>query len=215
MPAACRIQHFMAARTCTRRAAGRWLTGALLTTLVLGWAAPSAARGQQPPKSLGEIAREEAERRKALKPAKVYTKDDLPRSAMLPPAAAGAGGAAAAAGDAQDPPTAKPEAGEKPGAEKPEGEKDEAWWRNRMTQAREAVRRNEMFVTALQSRLNALTADFAARDDPFQRAQITDERNKTLAELEQVSKEIKDLQAEIAQIETEAQQAGIPPGWIR
>jgi hypothetical protein len=199
----------MAARTCTRRAAGQWLTGAFLTILLLGWAAPSPARAQQPPKSLGEIARQEAERRKALKtPAKVYTKDDLPRSALMSPAASG--GSDAAAGAAQDPATAKPEAGEKP-----DGEKDEVWWRARMTQAREAVRRNEMFVTALQSRLNALAADFAARDDPFQRAQITEERNKTLSELEQVSKEIKELQAEIAQIETDARQAGIPPGWIR
>jgi hypothetical protein len=206
----------MAARTCTRRAVGQWLTGALLTTVVLGWSAPSAALAQQSSRSLGEIARQEAERRKTLKtPAKVYTKDDLPRSALLPPTASGEGGGTAGVGGAQDPATAKPDAGEKPDAEKPDAEKDEAWWRNRMTQAREAVRRNEMFVTALQSRLNALAADFAARDDPFQRTQITEERNRTLAELEQVSKEIKDLRAEIAQIETEAQQAGIPPGWIR
>jgi hypothetical protein len=204
----------MAARTCTRRAA-RWpVIGAVLTVLVLCWAAPAAADPQQPPKSLGEIAREEAERRKALKaPARVYTKDDLPRSALLPLTPAG-GGAAASADAPQDPAAAKPDT-EKPDAEKPDEGKDETWWRTRMTQAREAVRRNEMFVTALQSRLNALAADFAARDDPFQRAQITEERNKTLAELEQVSAEIKALQQEIAQIETEAREAGVPPGWIR
>jgi hypothetical protein len=204
----------MAARTCTRRAA-RWpVTGAVLTVLVLCWAAPAAADPQQPPKSLGEIAREEAARRKALKaPAKVYTKDDLPGSALLPLTPAG-GGAAASADAPQDPAAAKPDT-EKADAGKPDEGKDETWWRTRMTQAREAVRRNEMFVTALQSRLNALTADFAARDDPFQRAQITEERNKTLAELEQVSAEIKALQQEIAQIETEAREAGVPPGWIR
>jgi hypothetical protein len=204
----------MAARTCTRRAA-RWpVTGAVLTVLVLCWAAPAAADPQQPPKSLGEIAREEAARRKALKaPAKVYTKDDLPGSALLPLTPAG-GGAAASADAPQDPAAAKPDT-EKADAGKPDEGKDETWWRTRMTQAREAVRRNEMFVTALQSRLNALTADFAARDDPFQRAQITEERNKTLAELEQVSAEVKALQQEIAQIETEAREAGVPPGWIR
>jgi hypothetical protein len=204
----------MAARTCTRRAA-RWpVTGAVVAVLVLCCAAPAAADPQQPPKSLGEIAREEAERRKALKaPARVYTKDDLPRSAVLPLTPAG-GGAAASADAPQDPAAAKPDT-EKPDAEKPDEGKDETWWRTRMTQAREAVRRNEMFVTALQSRLNALAADFAARDDPFQRAQITEERNKTLAELEQVSAEIKALHQEIAQIETEAREAGVPPGWIR
>jgi hypothetical protein len=184
----------------------------MLVVLLVGWAAPQDARGQQSPKSLGEIAREEAERRKALKaPAKVYTKEDLPKAAQLPLTAPGTpegGSASAPAGDRGDPPAVKPEPDEKT-------EKDEAWWRNRMMQVREAIRRNEMFVAALQSRLNALAADFAARDDPLQRAQIAEERSKALAELEQVSTEIKHLQEQIVEIETEARKAGVPPGWLR
>ena len=38
--------------------------------------------------------------------------------------------------------------------------------------AREELRRNEVFADALQSRINALTTDFAAATIPSQRAQI-------------------------------------------
>jgi hypothetical protein len=206
----------MAAHPRHRLAAAQWLTGALFATLVLAAAPPSHAREQQPPTSLGEIARQEAERRKALKaPAKVYTKDDLPRAAQLPVTLPGSAEAGAAQDPAVDPKNPDKAEADKPGAATPGSDKDEAWWRNRITQTREAIRRNEMFVAALQTRINSLAADFASRDDPIQRAQITEERVKAVTELGQVTKEIKELQAEIAQIEEEARQAGVPPAWVR
>src|SRR5688500_9289857 len=59
------------------RAAAALLTG----TLMLLWLGMPAVSAQQPP-SLGEIARKEAERRRALKvEGKVYTNKDLPKSA--------------------------------------------------------------------------------------------------------------------------------------
>ena len=84
-----------------------------------------------------------------------------------------------------------------------------------MTAAREELRKSEMFREALQSRINGLTADFTARDDPYQRAQIADQRQKAMAELEAVTKDIEKAQKHIADIEDEARRANVPAGWIR
>ncbi len=178
-----------------------------------------AARAQ----SLGEIAQKEAERRKAAQAAgskegakktgdkqpakKVYTNSDL--KPAPPPAATPALAAGDAAAKPADSSAAKPDQAQK------SDEKGEDWWRARMANAREELRRNEMFRDALQTRINSLTNDFSARDDPYQRAQIADDRQKALAELDRVTKEIDSLKKQIADIEEEARQAGVPPGWIR
>jgi hypothetical protein len=186
--------------------------------LVIAMALPAFA--QTP--SLAEIARKEQERRKTTKaPSKVLTNDDLkpaPPPAVPPPAAAGTGGAsgqaentksgstpsAAASGDSS--PTAKDGADPKA---------DENTWRSRITMARDELRRNEVFAEALQSRINALTTDFSARDNPIERAQIADERQKALAELDRVKAEVENSRKRIADIEEEARKAGVPPGWLR
>ena len=93
--------------------------------------------------------------------------------------------------------------------------KTEKYWHDRMDAAREDVRRNQSFAVALQSRINALTAEFTSRDDPYQRAQIGDDRQKALAELDRVNKAIEDGNKAIAQIEEEARKAMVPAGWIR
>ena len=100
-------------------------------------------------------------------------------------------------------------------AEEKKDEKDETYWRNRMAQAREALRRAEAFADALQSRINALSTDVVNRDDPYQRAKLADDRLKALAELQRVQGEIEQSKKAIADIEEEARQAGIPPGWVR
>jgi len=127
--------------------------------------------------------------------------------------------------DAKDPDTKDPKdakddkngkAPEKVDATKPtEPAKDEAYWRGRMSAAREDVRRNEAFKEAMQSRINALTADFTARDDPYQRAKIADDRQKALAELTRLTEDIDKGNKLIVDIEEEARRAGVPPGWIR
>jgi hypothetical protein len=93
--------------------------------------------------------------------------------------------------------------------------KGEEYWRNRMGSAREELRRNEAFAEALQSRVNALSADFAAKDDPYQRAQIADDRQKALAELDRLANDIDKNRKAIADIEDDARRAGVPAGWIR
>ncbi len=171
--------------------------------------------------SLGDLAKKEAERRKASPPAaKTYTNEDLKK---LPPAPGG--DAATKAGDAKA--AAKIEDAAKAGDQAKPGDakagastagepaKDEKYWRGRITAAREEVRRNEMFRDALQTRINALSADFAGRDDPYQRATIADDRQKAIAELARVNSEIEKSTKLIADIEEEARRAGVPPGWLR
>ncbi len=195
----------------------------LFTSLVTGMLLIVAvsARAQ----SLGDIARKEAERRKAAPAAtKTYTNEDLKK---LPPNSDDAKAVdAVKAGDAKAADALK--AGEvgkpadgkatdvKPDAVVPgEPAKDEKFWRARIQAVREDIRRNEMFKEALQTRINSLTNDFAARDDPYQRAQIADDRQKALAEMNRIGEDIEKAKKSITEIEEEARKAGVPPGWIR
>jgi hypothetical protein len=186
------------------------LSTAVLSLALLTVAMPSFAQ------SLGDLAKREQARRKATPPpTKTYTNDDLkhvapPTGTPIQPADGTAKGTDPKADDGK---TAGPQ---KVDATKPaEPPKDEAYWRGRITSAREDVRRNEAFKEALQSRINALTADFAARDDPAQRAKVSDDRQKALAELSRVSSDIDKSTKLIAEIEEEARRAGVPPGWLR
>jgi hypothetical protein len=184
----------------------------LVTAFVALWS-PWLVLSAQQTSTLGEVARKEAERRKAIStPAKVYTNRDLPKPSGAAPPPAGTPAAASA--------TQKPDATQKPAeAQKPEEpkgeEKNEEWWRKRMTAVRDELQRAEMAVVAFQSRVNALTTEFVNRDDPYQRAQISIERQKALDELERVKADIVRLQQAIADIEQEARVAGVPPGWLR
>ena len=168
--------------------------------------------------SLGELAKREQDRKKATPAAKkTYTNDDLkqvvpPSGTPGKPADDAAKAADAKSGDAK---AAEPQKVGGDDKKPTEPAKDEAYWRARITAAREDVRRNESFKEALQSRINALTADFSARDDPYQRAKVSDDRQKALAELARVSDDIEKSKKQIADIEEEARLAGVPPGWLR
>jgi hypothetical protein len=75
--------------------------------------------------------------------------------------------------------------------------------------------RDSTFADALQSKINALTTDFSARDDPAQRAVIERERQKSIAEQNRLKKAIEDDKKAIADLQEEARRAGVPPGWLR
>jgi len=187
----------------------------LLAGVMLTLAVPVCAQ------SLGELAKKEAERRKAIPPAaKVYTNDDLKKITLPGDAVADGTKDTKDSADTKDPGAKDATAADKDkdkskDKDKADPAQDEAAWRARMTAAREDLRKGEMFRDALQSRINALTADFTARDDPYQRAQIGDERQKALAELDAVTKDIAKAQKLITDIEDEARRANVPPGWIR
>jgi hypothetical protein len=168
---------------------------------------------------LGEVARKEQERRKALPPAsKVYTNKDLPNStpppAPAPPPQSGAAPAepsSAIPAEGQDP--SRPAAGGD--ADQKSGKADEAMWRKRINDVREEVRRNEMFASALQTRINSLTNDVLSRSDYAQKAKLAGDRKEAQAELARVKQEIERGKKQIADIEEEARKAGVPPGWLR
>ena len=159
--------------------------------------------------SLGDVAKQEEARRKAVKsPGKTYTGDSLrPDNAAAPAAAAPAAGSNKPA--TPEPSTSAAASGQQ------EPKKDEAYWRKRISSERDALDRSKTFADALQSRINALTTDFTARDDPFQRSQIGLDRQKALAELDRVKKEIVDQTKAISDTQEEARKAGVPAGWLR
>jgi hypothetical protein len=166
--------------------------------------------------SLGDVAkREETRRKQVTTPAKVYTNDDLRGDGAAPPPATPAGQPAAAK-SAQPPAAATDERakdGDKPAAD--DAKKSEAYWKDRLAKTRADLDRAKTFADALQSRINALTTDFAARSDPAQRAQIGNDRQKALAELDRVKKEIDTNTKAIADTQEEGRKAGVPAGWLR
>jgi archaellum component FlaC len=52
-------------------------------------------------------------------------------------------------------------------------------------------------------------------DDPVKRSGVERDRQKALAELERLKKEVKDVTKSISDIEEEARRANVPPGWLR
>jgi len=174
-------------------------------------------QGSAFPQSLADIARQEEERRKTIKkPSKVYTDEHLRRDPNSPPPTpAGAPATPPVAGG----PTAgssSPPAAPKTGTpDATEGARDQTYWKNRMAEAREQLERSKTLLDAMQSRINALNADFVNVDDPAKRAVIARDRQKALAEMERLKKEIQGLTKSIADIEEEARRAKVPPGWLR
>jgi len=184
----------------------RCATGAGVLAILL---CAGAAAAQTPP--LGDVARQEADRRKTQPSGgKVYTNKDLPEAARqrVPPPAP----------DAQPEADAQSAAGREtaaPDGPKRESARGEAWWRARMAKALDEVRRNEQLADELQSRINALTRDFTSRDNPVQRAQVGQDRAAALTELARVQQELELARRRIGEIEDEARRAGVPPGWLR
>ena len=160
--------------------------------------------------TLADVAKKEEERRKTAKPAdKTYTNKDL---GTLPPGTPSPAPAKPAAStDATAKETGKPAEQEK----EKEPVKDQAYWAGRMKELHTQLERDQTYVDALQTRINALTTDFVNRDDPAQRAVIANDRQKALAELDRLKKQIEDSKKAIADLEEEARRAGVPPGWLR
>ncbi len=186
------------------------LVAAVLATLL-------AAPGLPGAQSLAEIARREEARRKASKSeAKVFTNRDLGGRSETPPVSSAATPPAAGQPGAQTPAAGQPAPPAQAPAPKPEDpKKDEKYWRQRITDAQDKLARNQLLLEALQTRVNSLSTDFVNRDDPAQRAVISQDRQKALTEMDRMKKDIEGLKKEIAGIQEEARKAGVPPGWSR
>jgi len=93
--------------------------------------------------------------------------------------------------------------------------KDQKYWSDRKKQVDSKLERDKVLADAMQSRINGLTADFSARSDPAQRAQIERDRQRAVAEYDSLQKTIKDDQKAQTDLDEEARKASVPPGWLR
>jgi len=92
---------------------------------------------------------------------------------------------------------------------------DAASWKKRRQDLETALDRSKLFADSLQSRINGLTADFSARDDPAQRSIVAADKQRALTELDRVKKEIQQNTKALADLQEEARKSGVPPGWLR
>jgi hypothetical protein len=193
-------------------------THATLLILLCGAAAvPTSAqeRAEGSAQGLAEVAKQQEARRgkddKRDSP-KVYTNKDLrggAASGAEPKATPAAAPARTSAVAPAEPPAAESKSDAKAEV------KNEQYWRKRTQSLREQLERDRTLADALQSRVNALTADVISRDDPAQRAKLAVDRQKALNELERLKAAVSDGTKAIADLEEEARRAGVPPGWLR
>ena len=188
-----------------------------------------------PAQSLGDLAKKEQARQKESG-GKVYTNENLVRapapattSPATPASAPAAGDSKAAKPDGDAKPDGKSDAKtdakadakgdgktEAKGAARPTDPKgDAAYWRKKQQDLQGALDRAKLFADSLQSRINGLTAEFSAKDDPAQRAVVSADRQKALTELDRVKKEIQQHTKDLADLQEEARKSGVPPGWLR
>ncbi len=175
--------------------------------------------------TLADVARKESERRQTVQGgAKTYTNTDLKPVPGAPAADAAEPGPAATPepGAATEPkPKADDDADTKASGDgaKSSGDdaeaKDQAYWSKRMSDLQEQLERDQTYLDALQTRVDSLTADFVNRDDPAQRSQIANDRQKALGELDRLKKAVQQGKAAIPELEEEARRAGVPAGWLR
>lgn len=186
-----------------------------IAAVFLSLSIAAAAAGPAWAQSLADLAKTEEQRRKTIKsPAKVYTNKDLGNQPPGPgaPAASGVPAKDAAAEPAKG--EAKPADGAN--QSKPvEGAKDQAYWSGRTKDLQSQLERDQSYAEALQSRINALTTDYANRSDPAQRAVVESDRVKALGELDRLTQAIQNDKKAIADLDEEARRSGVPPGWLR
>jgi hypothetical protein len=174
--------------------------------------------------SLGDLARQEEERRKTIKSvSKVYTNKDLGNAQPPPPPASGAGQAAPAApaaggqtGATGSTPQTIPTGRTATDGDNDKGvQKDQAYWAGRMKDLNSQLARDETSASALQTEVNSLTSDFINSADPTQRSIIEQNRARALSEFARLQKDIEKDRNTIVDLEEEARRAGAPPGWLR
>ena len=167
--------------------------------------------------SLAGIARQEEERRRNVKdPAKVLTNKDLgsvPPTNEAPPVSEAPAASGAKAGETGKDVTKDPNKDKAQASKEPV--KDQKYWSDRLKLLRTQLDRDQNYSGALQTQINSLTADFVNRDDPAQKAQIEQNRQKALLELNRLNDAIVKDKKAIDDFNDEARRAGVPPGWLR
>ena len=176
----------------------------LAVTLGIGVSAPAPSAGQ----SLADVARKTEAARTATPartPAKVYTNKDLPAAAQVPTPSASNEAAAPRPGPPATPPADKVSS----------GDKDEAYWRDRMQPLRERLGSARARADDTKRRAEALmrAADkcFAVGivcADYTESLRLTDEHKALAADVARAEQDV-------AALQEEARLAGVPAGWVR
>ena len=193
----------------------------LVACSVLAGAAAAFAQEQRP--TLGEMAKREEDRRKAIaKPAKVLTNTDLrpapvseaandpaaPGKDSTPPSTAVQKDATATSADAKG-------TGDQDKTKDKPTDQDETHWRERMAAARSKLDHDKAVLDGLRSQVNFLNGAVLAQDDPARKQQLSNQRFKVQHELDLLQKDVQEDNKALIDLPEEARRAGVPPGWLR
>ena len=171
----------------------------IVVVVMLAWlAAPS--------RSLSDVSQREAVRRRMTTKSSVVLSNigqplEIPLVGASTPPAQAAGAAAATPAGAT--------------AGKPEAKKDEAYWKARMTEARQAVDRNQAEAERLQSRINVLQRDVVNEDNPMKQGQHREALQLAMKQLEQTKVQVESGRQAVEAVQEEARRASVPAGWVR
>jgi len=187
-------------------------------TLALLLAGPALTWAQ----SLGDVAKREEEKKKKKAgkppaPVKVYTEDDLKKARETESGAVtvlpGNGNLEAAPAASSDDDEVASGEGRTGGGRK----RNEAYWRNRATQLRQAAEEADNKVKELEARIAALRNDMSPTNvlDP-NRLQSRDRAlREAMDSLDATRRAAETARKALADLEEEARRAGVPPGWVR
>jgi hypothetical protein len=179
--------------------------------------------------SLGEAAaREKAKRDKRGKatPAPSYTDSDLKDPSKPDKDKEKDGGENTTATPPGATNTGSGEGGSRPASTATEGASgyapsvsagDEAIWRARAHDQREAIRSAEKAIQAAQDRLNALMSDrdVTMTQDPNRLQTVEAQKNEARAAIDAGRLGLAEAQKGLQDLEAEARRNNVPPGWLR
>jgi len=92
--------------------------------------------------------------------------------------------------------------------------RNEAYWRNRIQNAKDKIKALEAEGENLQSQMNAMRRAFYAMDDPNQRELLNVQINKTFELIDKNKAELEKAKKELEDIREEGRKSGALPGWI-
>ena len=183
----------------------------ILSGLLLAMLVPAAYS-----QSLADLAKKEAERRKAIQEkAKVITDQEADKYRSAPvtttmPATTASGEKPESVGEEG---TAATQA--KPATDEPvdfQG-RTESFWKTTFADARKKVSDLENEANALVLKLNDLQNKFYRESDGFKQQEWQRQIQKTIYEIDQEN--LEKAKTELADLELEARKSGALPGWIR
>ena len=171
-----------------------------------------ASSGLVSAQSLGQLAKQEAERRKTIQtPAKLITDRDLkPATAVTPSSVP-----TILAGPSAAPVAATPASSMNTPSEAKYVARAASYWLDRMRELRTKQDRFRLQAAALQKRVDGLTIDFDSTGDRLPRATIESERQRVRTERHLLLADIAATDKQIFDLEQEARRSNVPPGWLR